>query len=78
MKLFLIYFLLIITFFSGFGQQKFTVSEVVSDEESGEVLIGASIYNSSNESKIEGGAIRFFGSVVPSDSVLFIYPQDNP
>ena len=30
------------------------------------------------EGKIEGGAIGFFGSVVPSDSVLFIYPQDNP
>ncbi len=30
------------------------------------------------ESKIEGGAIGFFGSAVKSDSVLFIYPQDNP
>jgi hypothetical protein len=30
------------------------------------------------ESKIEGGAIGFFGSAVLSDSVLFVYPQDNP
>lgn len=30
------------------------------------------------ESRIEGGAIGFFGSAVKSDSVLFIYPQDNP
>ncbi len=30
------------------------------------------------KSKIEGGAIGVFGSVVLSDSVLFIYPQDNP
>ena len=30
------------------------------------------------ESTIEGGAIGFFGSAVLSDSVLFIYPQDNP
>ena len=29
-------------------------------------------------SKIEGGAIGVFGSAVLSDSVLFIYPQDNP
>ncbi|GJM27684.1 MAG: hypothetical protein DHS20C17_03190 [Cyclobacteriaceae bacterium] len=30
------------------------------------------------ESKIDGGAVGFFGSAVKSDSVLFIYPQDNP
>ena len=30
------------------------------------------------ESKISGGAVGFFGSAVLSDSVLFIYPQDNP
>ena len=30
------------------------------------------------ESRISGGAIGFFGSAVPSDSVLFIYPRDNP
>ena len=30
------------------------------------------------ESRIAVGAIGFFGSAVPSDSVLFIYPQDNP
>ena len=30
------------------------------------------------ESKISGGAVGFFGSAVRSDSVLFIYPQDNP
>jgi len=30
------------------------------------------------ESKIDGGAVGFFGSAVLSDSVLFVYPQDNP
>ena len=30
------------------------------------------------ESTIEGGAIGFFGSAVLSDSVLFVYPEDNP
>jgi hypothetical protein len=30
------------------------------------------------ESRITGGAVGFFGSAVLSDSVLFIYPQDNP
>ena len=30
------------------------------------------------KSQIEGGAIGYFGSAVLSDSVLFIYPQDNP
>ncbi len=30
------------------------------------------------ESEIDGGAIGVFGSVVLSDSVLFVYPQDNP
>ncbi len=30
------------------------------------------------KSYIDGGAIGVFGSVVLSDSVLFVYPQDNP
>lgn len=30
------------------------------------------------KSYIDGGALGVFGSVVLSDSVLFIYPQDNP
>lgn len=30
------------------------------------------------KSQIEGGAIGVFGSAVLSDSVLFVYPQDNP
>nr|WKN36144.1 DUF4249 domain-containing protein [Tunicatimonas sp. TK19036] len=30
------------------------------------------------KSQIEGGALGVFGSAVLSDSVLFIYPQDNP
>ena len=30
------------------------------------------------KSQIEGGALGVFGSAVPSDSVLFVYPQDNP
>ncbi len=30
------------------------------------------------KSQLAGGAIGVFGSIVPSDSVLFVYPQDNP
>ncbi len=30
------------------------------------------------KSQIDGGAVGFFGSAVLTDSILFIYPQDNP
>lgn len=30
------------------------------------------------ESRIDGDAVGYFGSAVLSDSILFIYPQDNP
>ncbi len=30
------------------------------------------------KSRIDGGAVGFLGSAVMTDSILFIYPQDNP
>ena len=70
MKFFLTYLLLMTAFLSGFGQHKFTISGVISDEESGEALIGASIYNSSYELGTTTNNYGFFSLTLPRNDSL--------
>ena len=59
-----------VAFVTGFGQQRFTISGVISDAESGEALIGASIYNSANELGTVTNNYGFFSLTLPENDSL--------
>ena len=70
MKCVLLHALILIAWIDGYGQQKFTISGVISDQESGEALIGASVYNSSTQVGVVTNNYGFFSLTLPRNDSL--------
>ena len=60
------------TFASGYAQQKFTISGYVSDGETGEMLIGANVFDFRTEAGTTSNTYGFYSLTLPAEDSIYL------